>query len=72
MSTSRRRSRPTCPECGSADVVPIVYGLPSPELIEEAKRGEVSLGGCCLTGNDPQWFCKACEHEWRRDHEESF
>jgi len=65
MPPFRKRKRPTCPACGSADVLPIEYGLPTPELAEEAKRGEVVLGGCCVTEFDPQWFCKACEHEWR-------
>jgi hypothetical protein len=34
-----------CPECGSGDVVPIVYGLPGQELQQQAERGEVVLGG---------------------------
>jgi len=35
--------------------VPIVYGLPSPEMMEEAERGEARLGGCFITGDDPEW-----------------
>lgn len=51
-----------CPECGSADVVPIVYGLPAPELFESAERGGVVLGGCVVgfDGEDPTHACKAC------------
>lgn len=55
-----------CPECGSVDVIPIVYGKPGTELMEQAERGEVALGGCILTGNDPAWHCPACEHRWGR------
>ncbi|WP_370323786.1 hypothetical protein [Euzebya sp.] len=43
-----RRSprRPTaCPICGELEV-PVVYGYPSPELVDMAERGEVQLGGC--------------------------
>jgi hypothetical protein len=46
-------------------VVRIVYGYPSEELREEAERGEVALGGCCVTGDDPTHLCRACEHRWR-------
>ncbi len=55
-----------CPECGSADVIPIVYGKPGRELMAQAERGEVALGGCILTGNDPAWHCTACQHRWGR------
>jgi hypothetical protein len=55
-----------CPECRSLEVIPIVYGLPGTELTEQAERGEVALGGCILTGNDPAWHCTACEHRWGR------
>jgi hypothetical protein len=37
------RLAPTCPRCGSADVVSILYGMPTAEAFEEAERGE--LGG---------------------------
>lgn len=37
-----------CPKCGGK-VVPIVYGMPAPELYEKAQRKEVVLGGCCIT-----------------------
>lgn len=41
----------SCPECGSRQLVPIVYGLPSPELEQRARRQEVALGGCELFGD---------------------
>lgn len=34
-------------------VLPIVYGLPDKTLFDRAKRGEVALGGCVITGFDP-------------------
>ncbi len=56
---------PACPKCGSSEnVVPIVYGYPSAELMAAAERGEVKLGGCVITGDDPQWYCKACSYSW--------
>lgn len=29
-----------------SNVIPVVYGLPTSEALEEAKRGEIVLGGC--------------------------
>lgn len=58
--------KPPCPSCGSkVNAVPIVFGMPEDELEEQARRGEVVLGGCCVTGNDPRWFCKKCKGEFR-------
>ena len=57
---------PACPTCGSAaDVVPIVYGLPGEELMAAAKRGEVALGGCLVSPDDPRWRCKKCGVDFR-------
>ena len=55
----------TCPRCGSAGVVPIVYGLPGEKLIEGSVAGEVELGGCCVGPRDPEFHCKACGNDWR-------
>jgi hypothetical protein len=49
-----------CPRCGAEKLLPIVYGLPTPELFERASLGEVSLGGCVVFGTDPGWLCSDC------------
>jgi hypothetical protein len=64
------------PACRSANVLPIVYGYPDFELLQEAEAGRVALGGCCLTGADPSWRCMDCEtpvfsERLRRLYEES-
>ncbi|MCI0480533.1 MAG: hypothetical protein L0213_02970 [Candidatus Dadabacteria bacterium] len=56
--------KPACPECGSHDVLPIVYGLPGPELEGKAIMGEVMLGGCVVFGNDPDLGCRSCGAQW--------
>ena len=56
--------RPSCPTCGSLSVAKILYGYPGIEMIEDYERGDIVLGGCCVTENDPEWHCKDCEHEW--------
>ncbi len=57
-----------CPVCGREDSVPLVYGLPSPGLMEAAERGLVGLGGCVrLPDGDPAFQCRACGAEWGRE-----
>ena len=34
-----------CPTCGATGVIPLVFGLPGPELVEKSRRGLVSLPG---------------------------
>lgn len=55
-----------CPRCGSADVAKIIWGLPvlTDQLEHEIKLGAVSLGGCCVTGNDPTHECNECSFKW--------
>jgi len=51
----------TCAACGaSGEPVRVVYGDPIPETVERARRGEIVLGGCTVTGDDPQWACSSC------------
>jgi hypothetical protein len=53
---------PSCPSCGSARIARILYGLPAfdNELEEALSQGTVTLGGCLVTGNDPEWACLGC------------
>jgi hypothetical protein len=55
---------PKCPKCGHPSI-PIVYGMPGPELFEEAKQGKVALGGCQVFNERPAWECTGRKHhEW--------
>lgn len=56
-----------CPQCGSSKVLDIMYGMPTMEAFEMYERGEIKLGGCCITGEDPQYYCRECENEWARE-----
>ncbi len=53
-----------CPECGSGNVAPIIYGKPAQELVDKAERGEVKLGGCVVSRESPYNYCRDCETEW--------
>lgn len=53
-----------CPQCNERLGMPIAYGMPGPDLIDSAERGEVVLGGGCIDPESPTHRCKACGHEW--------
>ena len=66
-----------CPTCNAGKLIPIVYGLPLRELMEQSERGEVELGGCIITevfdpergfvSGDPELYCPKCEGRFFRD-----
>lgn len=58
---------PKCPRCHSDEVLPIAYGMPSPEMVEESAAGRVALGGCAIWPESPDWRCVKCGHDWRDD-----
>lgn len=37
-------------------LVPLVMGFPEPETAQRAKRGEVILGGCIVSGFEPKYY----------------
>ena len=60
------RRVPKCPKC-NAHMLPIEYGLPDAELLAEAERGEVLIGGCIVDPDCPEFACLGPEeHLWRR------
>ena len=56
-----------CPYCNSKDVAKIVYGYPSGDMIMQEAVGKIKLGGCIITGIDPEYFCNNCEREWDKE-----
>jgi len=52
-----------CPVCRSSKIARIRYGMPvfSPKLEKQINAGKIILGGCCITNDDPEWKCLACE-----------
>ena len=73
--SSIAEERPNCPRCGGVSV-PIQYGLGDQRMYQAAERGEIALGGCCLSDDDPAWSCTQCklrfgsrEEEWRKRRE---
>jgi hypothetical protein len=61
VSMKTREAPPhACPRCGSTDAVRIVYGYPTFELFEAEQRGEVSLGGCIVGDESPDYASCGC------------
>ncbi len=56
-----------CPSCKAKAGVEIVYGYPVGKALDMEQRGEIALGGCCVTGDDPDRACNACGYKWTAD-----
>jgi len=57
----------TCPRCHSDKVLPILYGMPGPEMTQESIAGRVALGGCVIFPDFPDRLCNNCGHDWREE-----
>jgi len=57
-------SRTICPHCGSDKTATILYGMPAPDGMDRAERGEIVLGGCVVSDDDPQLACRDCGSLW--------
>ena len=53
-----------CPRCESELISWITYGLPGPELMDDAIKGDAILGGCDIKEDMPNWHCRDCKFEW--------
>ena len=54
-----------CSRCGSGDVLPIRYGLPSREMFEDALEGRIVLGcSGMFVGSSPAYACDSCDCRW--------
>jgi hypothetical protein len=58
------KSERICPRQHADSLIPVVYGLPGRKLMREASKGRVRLGGCIVTGCDPEWYCKVHDIEF--------
>ena len=58
---------PPCPRCVATRVAVFLRGLParSEELERAVADDEIAIGGCIVLGDEPEYRCNACHHEWR-------
>ena len=52
-----------CPNCEN-DLVKIIYGMPSSDIIEKVKKKEVYIGGCEITDYVPIYHCYNCNRNY--------
>jgi hypothetical protein len=50
-----------CPNCNH-ELVNVIYGFPTPRLVEMAKSEGIALGGCTVGPDMPTHYCYGC-HE---------
>jgi len=62
---------PSCPKCKNTNTCPILWGYPADveEALAAVAKGELSLGGCCVSDNDPVWHCNNCQNRWSKRSE---
>lgn len=67
---ARRKNPPSCPECGSTEVVPIVHGMATPEMERAITEGRAMRADREEWEGMSEWYCKSCgcdwSGEWRR------
>jgi hypothetical protein len=58
--------KPPCNECGSKNVVRILYGLTDldEKMMRMIDEGKITLGGCMIDEDPPKWVCKDCKHKY--------
>jgi hypothetical protein len=61
-----------CPYCGGIKTMRIIYGFPSYELFLKEEKGLIRLGGCCVTDDDNDMYCKDCDKDFKTSSIESF
>ena len=64
LTKPKKKNKKHCPKCNSINVIPIAYGLPGDEMIEDVFKGKIHLGGCIIEENNPDFHCNDCEYEW--------
>jgi hypothetical protein len=48
-----------CPNCNQAQLVPIIYGYPTADLIEQSKLDKIVLGGTMF--KEYTHYCHECQ-----------
>jgi len=50
-----------CPNCGGHEIRDLLMGMPPFSLVDDPNY---QLGGCAISGHEPQYVCATCEHGW--------
>ena len=52
-----------CPNCNH-ELVNIIYGFPTPKLIDMARGEGIALGGCTVLHDMPTHYCYGCHESY--------
>lgn len=55
-----------CLTCGSADMIPVIYGLPCRSILSLAIEGLCEFGGLISGSKSSAWCCRACGYRGGR------
>ncbi|GEM_PF-2585224 len=72
LSSPESSQRRRCPCCMATveNWRPVIYGPVGPEVVAQARRGEVTLGGMNHGRNEPRWHCIRCRTRFGRPRED--
>jgi pyruvate/2-oxoacid:ferredoxin oxidoreductase beta subunit len=48
-----------CPTCGDTEVLPLIYGVSSAEMLLAKELGQIALSTGAETAGSPQWLCRS-------------
>jgi len=60
----RPKPTPSCPECGSPAVVPILHGIITPLLQKSIDEGRAVRADREEWEGMTEWYCKQCGCDW--------
>jgi hypothetical protein len=63
-SKGKTRKAPRCPECGAAEVIPVVHGIPTPALQTAIEAGNAIASNREEWEGLTEWYCKVCGCDW--------
>jgi len=50
----------SCPTCETPNPIEILYGSPSPEMMDAEAMGTITLGGSATLDDNPAYQCRQC------------
>lgn len=63
---TRTRRTKTCPECGSAQVLAVIHGIPTAAQAQAIESGKAMRADREEWEGLHEWHCQACGCEWSR------
>ena len=64
--TKRAKRIPTCPECASSEVIPVLHGIITPDFQRAIDAGEAIAAQREEWEGLTEWYCKSCGCDWGR------